>query len=143
MVYEFVVNYTLSLIKMIEMGAYDWVGSDINEANFSKTGEGEVTVNAELIHFNRFISSDDAVIEMDKIGFRPATTYELLAFGVKNPDVQREFPVVSLGSPGKVDGDLFVAYLGRDGSERGLDLGWWNARWYANFHFLGVRKPAC
>jgi hypothetical protein len=142
MVYELVVNYALSLVDMIKAGAYDSVNENITEANFPKTGEVEIPVGAELIHLDKYVSSDDAVIKMDRLGFRPATIHELLSFGAKNPDVQREFPVVALGSSCKVDGRRHVAFLYGDCSERGLSLFlyWWLGFWHDDYRFLGVRK---
>lgn len=140
-VFNFVVNFALSLSDMIKAGAYDWVNPDITEVNFPKTGEGEVSVSAELVHLDRYVSSDDAVAEMDRLGFRQATIHELLSFGAKNPDVQREFPVVAaLGSSCEVDGIRHMAFLDRDGSRRHLDLSWWNDGWHGRCRFLGVRK---
>lgn len=140
MVYEFVVNFALSLVDMIKAGAYDWVNPDITEANFPKTGTRETVVSAELIHFNKFISSDNAVLDMDKLGYRSATIHELLSFGAKNPDVQRQFTIVALGSSCEVDGDRRVACLYRSVSGRGLGLGWWGGDWFGDCRFLGVRK---
>lgn len=140
MVYEFVVNFALSLVDMIKAGAYDWVNPSITEVNFPKTGTRETVVSAELIHFNKFISSDNAVLEMDKLGYRSATIHELLSFGAKNPDVQRQFPIVALGSSCEVPGYRRVAYLDRVVSRRDLGLSWWDVGWGGGCRFLGVRK---
>jgi undecaprenyl-diphosphatase len=52
----------------------------------------------KLFHFNRDISSEDAIAEMDKDGFRPATLAELLALGEAQPELQKQFPIIALSS---------------------------------------------
>jgi hypothetical protein len=145
--FRFIVDYTLSLSDMIKAGKYDWVNGNITDANFPRTkgkglavGQSAETIDAELIHFNRDISSDSAVAEMDKMGYRPATIEELLAFGASNPDIQKQFPIVALGSSCVVHGSRRVVYLHGDGSERALDLSWWDDDWRGDYQFLAVRK---
>jgi len=95
-IFHLIVNYTMSLADMIKVGGYDWVNENIIEVNFPRNeNRGKFKVDAELIHFGRNISSDSAVAEMDKMGYRPATIEELLSFGVTNPEIQRQFPVVA------------------------------------------------
>lgn len=95
------------------------------------------------MHFNRNIESDTALAELDKMGLRPATLPELLAFGAKYPDKQREFPIVALGSVWRdLCGDRVVAYLGCDSSKRDLYLDRLVYRWSAPFRFAAVRKSA-
>lgn len=55
-----------SLKEIIGSKKFYWANSDINETNFPKEeiGEGEI----KLFHFNRLISSEDAIKEMDKAG---------------------------------------------------------------------------
>ncbi|MDQ5969018.1 MAG: hypothetical protein QG579_175 [Patescibacteria group bacterium] len=140
MVYELIVNYALSLADMVKAGAYDWFSSDVNEGNFPKMGEGEVPVSAELIHFNKYTSSEGAVTEMGGLGFRPATIHELLAFGQKYPNVQREFPIIALGSSCEIVSVCLVAYLDKEGSKRLLRLHWSGDSWDDDCRFLAVRK---
>lgn len=65
---------------MIAAGKYDWTYSDINEVNFSSIDPTRFTTkDVELLHFDRDILTKDAIAEMDKQGFRPATIEEFLA----------------------------------------------------------------
>ena len=96
--FKVTVDYSKTLEQMIADGKYDWKNSDIKAKNFPLNGQGTTAVNIELVHFNRNIESDTALAELDKMGLRPATLPELLAFGAKYPDKQREFPIVALGS---------------------------------------------
>jgi hypothetical protein len=101
----------------------------------------KVEVSAKLFHFSRDISSDDAISEMDKAGYRPATLMELLVLGILFPELQRQFPIVALGSVWRPTSDgRCVPYLDGSGSGRGLGLGWFDDGWYADYRFLGVRK---
>ncbi len=101
----------------------------------------KVEVSAKLFHFNRDISSGDAISEMDKTGYRPATLMELLVLGFLFPEMQRQFPIVALGSLWRIAGSFrVVPSLGVGGSRRELDLHWFDNDWDAHSRFLGVRK---
>ncbi|MDP1688726.1 MAG: hypothetical protein Q8L47_01170 [bacterium] len=139
-VYQLVVNYCMGLDEMIRAGKYDWINSDITSENFPITAHGKVEIVAEVIHLNREVSSDEAIAELEHIGYRPGTLPELLAFGEKHPNVQRGFPIVALGSVSRVEGGRLVACLWSNGSKRKLNLHWFDNRWYANYRFLAVRK---
>jgi len=139
--FKVTVDYDRRLERMIEDGKYDWNNSDINAKNFPIEGKGTAEVDIELVHFNRVMESDDVLKELDKMGFRPATLPELLAFGAKYLDKQREFPIVALGSAWRcLFGYRGVAYLGRGGSGRYLYLRWLEGWWYAYCRFAAVRK---
>ena len=135
------VDYSLSLPQMIAAGKYDWVNPDITEKNFPlDKRKGTVEVQPELIHIGHNISSDDALQELDGRGYRAATAEELLAFGAKYPDKQREFPIVALGTGRHLFDERHVLYLDRDRSERFLNLCWFDLDWIDNYRFLAVRK---
>ncbi len=124
---------------MIASGRYDWVNSDI-EKNFSVKGNGRIELDTELIHFNRFIGSDEVLKELDRLGYRAATAEELLAFGAAYSEKQYEFPIVALGTVRHGGGNRHVLYLWDDRSKRDLDLGWFDYDWGGGYRFLAVRK---
>jgi hypothetical protein len=138
------VDYALKLIDAITAAAFDWKNDDIVEKNFPnqahETGEQNLTV--KLYHFGKDMSSEDVVSAMDKDGFRPATLRELLAYAVKNPDEQRKYPIVGLGSVWGHGGHRSVPYLDLGGGGRELGLGWWSDGWYGRCRFLAVRKSS-
>lgn len=140
--YPITIDYEQSLEEMVKAGAYDWKNSDITSEHFLIDGNGVVERTTDLVHFNRSISTDDALAELDKQGFRPATIEELLAFGSTNPEIQRQFPIIALGSVWTSrHGSRFVTYLDRDGSRRRLGLYWFvDDDWYDDCRFLAVRK---
>lgn len=138
------VDYSRTLQEMINAGNYAWANSDITEKNFpispKMTGK-KVEVSAKLFHFNREISSEDAISEMDKAGYRPATLAEMLALGEAQPDLQRQFPIIALSSVWRnANGGRYVPCLGGDDYERKLDLYWFGGGWSAYCRFFAVRK---
>lgn len=76
---------------MIATGHYNHTNPDINDRNFPLQGEGEVPLDLILVHFNRDITSKDAIAELKQMGLRPATLPELLALGEKYPEEQRQY----------------------------------------------------
>jgi hypothetical protein len=137
--YPITIDHSLTLNQMIALGKYDWVNPDITADRFPIKGEGKKKKVVELVHFNRDISSENAVKELKKMGLRPATIEELLAFGAKYPEIQRKFLVISLGSSCELGGRRSVACLRRLGSGRGLNLSFWDGVWGGHYRFLGVR----
>lgn len=141
LVYQITVDYGLSLAEMIKTGKYDWVNDSITVEHFPLTGEGKVDLEVQLVHFKRLVESGEAIKEMDGMGLRALTLPELLAFGAKFPEMQREFPVIALGSVWRRrDGYRCVPVLWECVRERGLDLSWFESRWDAGYRFAAVRK---
>jgi hypothetical protein len=139
--YPVTIDYDQSLADMIAAGKYDWKNEDITAKNFPMQGNGAVNLKIVLIHPNRNIESEDSVREQDQIGLRPATLPELLAYGAKYPETQREFPIVALGSSWVCPhGYRSVPYLSDWDEERDLCLGDWDGAWGARYRFLAVRK---
>jgi hypothetical protein len=138
------VDYSMSLNKMISAGNYDWKNDDITVARFPVKGEGKVQFEAKLFHFNRNISSEAAVTHIKDADpqnpWEPAKTEHTLAFGAKYPQLQREYPIVGLGSVAGVRFGRGVLLLGGVGSDRDLGLSRWGGVWSGHFRFLAVRK---
>lgn len=152
---QIIVDYSLSLEQMIAAGCYRFVRrSDITPKNFPMDGAGVVELKSQIIHFNRPISSKDAVKELEKIGLRPATIEELLAFGAAYSRARKMFTIVALGSSLKIfdnrncppakyrnvvclvrDMDAFKNTRSWD-----LDLQLWDGDWPKNIRFLAIPK---
>ena len=125
---------------LIDAGKYDYVNPNITEDNFPVPAEFVLGSEPKIYHFNRYISSENAIKEMDKDGYRPAMIWDLLDYGAKNPEEQRKYPIIGLGSIGEVDGDREVPYLIGFDSERRLNLYRWDDVWGSDYRFLAVRK---
>ena len=139
--YPLTVDYSRTVADGIRAGRYDYVNSDITARHFPTTRTGTHEEKVELMHLDRDISTEDALREMDAHGYRPADLHELLAFGEKYPEIQREFPVVALGSVWRSRaGSRYVPSLDGDGTERDLGLEWDARDWDAGCRFAVVRK---
>lgn len=141
------IDYTKTIEKAIVDGKYKFKNSDINDKNFPVSSEmigKKVNVSAKLFNFNRDISSYDAISEMNKDGYRPATLMELLFLGILFPGLQRQFPIVAFGSFLRDSAGFRCApCLDVDDSGRKLRLGWFDGGdWNARYLFLGIRKSA-
>lgn len=134
------VDYSRTLEAMIAAGNYNYANESIIPRNFPLTGEGQVELDLCLVHFNRDITSEEAIKELEKMGMRPATLPELLALGEKYPEEQRQHPIIALGNVWRLpDGSRRVPSLDRWRDERWLILGWFGRRWLACCRFLAVR----
>ena len=142
-VFTVMVDYDRTVENSIAAGNYCYVNEDITDRNF-QPAEHEKSKKKQsftLYHFDRDVESDFAIVQMAKDGKRPATLRELLAFGEANPELQREFPIIALGSVW-VDrhGHRIVASLRRCHSERCLHLAQHDFGWYSFCRFLAVSK---
>jgi hypothetical protein len=140
-VYPVAVDYGKTVEEMVSVGHYDWKNNDINSKNFPARGKGKISVNTEFVHLGEMVDSENELSHFEKNGMRPATVEELLAFGATYPEIQREFPIICLGSswigPG---GGRYVPFLLERGSERVLDLRLFVRGWGRDYRFLVVRK---
>lgn len=135
------VDYTQTLKQMISAGKYDWANSDITQDHFPIKGNGKKEEEVVLFHFDKVMTSEQAITEMDKTGFRPATIEELLALGAQQPELQKQFPIVALGSVWRNPlGDRNVPDLRWGGRQRSLDLDWFGGDWREDSRFAAVCK---
>lgn len=134
------VNYDISLADALVLGKYDSVNGNITQANFPPSGKGTQTIEAALFHFDKTMTSKRVIAEMNKAGYRPATIEELLALGQVNPDLQRKYPIVALGSSCVVDGGRNVSYLSWGSNERKCNLSRFDFDLNDRCRFLAVRK---
>jgi hypothetical protein len=134
------VNYDLRVEAAIKAGKYDWTNDNITDKNFPTSRTGQHEVEMKLFHFNRDMTSEQVIEELKKQGYRPAELHELLVLGEKYPDLQRQFPIIALGSVWQDWDDRFVPCLCRRGDERFLIPGYFNSRWDGRCRFAAVRK---
>lgn len=129
---------TMTKTKTLEQHfkRFDYVNSDIKNGLFPLL-EVSDKLEYKVFHFDRYISSEEAVAKIRTEGFDPATFSELLAW----PDWDEKELVVALGSVGEVRGRRGVPFLSRLDSRRRLSLGWWgDLGWRGVCRFLGVRN---
>lgn len=135
------VNRDRTIADGVAAGKYNWSNVDITDANFPRCGAGTESSEIVLVHFEKSMSTDNVLKELEECDLRPADIQELLAVGEQYPDMQREFPIIALGSVWQLqDGHQFVPFLFGVGSDRRLDLRWIVSDWVDNCRFAAVRK---
>lgn len=140
-VYTLIIDYGRNVEDGIKVGKYNWSNKDITSSHFPSDEVGTEEVFIKIVHFRRLIATDEVLSELDKMGLRPASLKELLAFGEKYPDLQKEFPIIALYSVWQsLRGNRFCAYLRSFGSERFLSLDWIDTMWNDNCRFAAVCK---
>jgi hypothetical protein len=141
--YNVMVDYSMSLADMIKAGKYDWSNDDITDKRFSFQGTGQHEVELVMVHLNRSATTREVRQYMDEQGLEPAKIEHLLAFGATYPEIQREFPIIALGSSFvPVHGDRIYPYLHCRGGGRMLSLRWNDddRPWVESCRFLAVGK---
>ena len=122
-----------NLSSLIKSANFDWVNSKIEEYFTLEDVRGEF----RLFHFNNQISSEKAIVEMQKEGYEPANATELVTYAANGWD-ETDW-VVALGASARVHGGRYVVYLRGSGVERSLYLHDWGGDWDGGWRFLGVR----
>jgi hypothetical protein len=137
------VDFREPLEKVVAVGQYDYRDDNITAENFPVTGNGQVECEVIFVHFDRDIKSEAAITELEQMGLQPAKIEHLLALGAKHPDLQREFPIICLGSSW-VDSDGYrrVPYLALWSAKRNLYLYWFEGGWLRHCRFAAVRPPS-
>lgn len=156
--YTVPVNYGRKLKTAVKVGKYDWNNDYYDGQDWSdwktpdddplEVPKGRAAVEKELLlfHIGAYFGDDklhdtkEVLAAVAKLGLKAEAVPELLTFGEKNPDVQREFPVIALGSVW-VDphGDRRVAGLWSDADERCLSLHWFGYQWNPYYRILVSR----
>lgn len=114
---------------------FDYVNSDI-EKNFPI--EAPRNTDFKVFHFDKYVTSEEAIKRIEAEGYLPATLGELLSFAKDGWDNKQT--VTALGSVAKVNGNRRVPALWKFGSERVLDLDWFGGGWRERCRFLAVRN---
>jgi hypothetical protein len=143
---SYIVDCTISLEEMISAGHYDWVNKSIDKRCFPIRNTGKEEWEFKVFDFDCYVSSESAVsrIENDDKNnpWQPAAIEHLLTYGARNPDEQRTFEIIALGSVGEVSGYHSVPYLGqcRYTLKRDFGLHFWVDDWNSHYRFLAVRR---
>ena len=139
--YQVTVDHGQTLEEMIAAGRYDMRKNYITAEHFPVQGTGKVDVELHLVHLNRSASTNTVLAELDRRNLRPATLPDLLAFGAKYHNIQKDFPIVALGSVWQDRyGRRIVAGLELWDGGRALGLFWIEGGWGGRYRFLAARK---
>ncbi len=134
------VNPDLAFAERIKRGNYGWRNSDLTEKKFPVTEDQHGEWEWKLFHFHRSISSEDAIRLMKEDGYEAGQIGHILTFGEINPEEQRKYPIIGLGSVAEVGLYRYVPELWDDYDRRELGLSWFDDDWYGHCRFLGVRR---
>lgn len=139
-VFRLIVDYDQPFDQMISRLGCDRVDPNITEDKFPSEESGSQEV--EFVLYSTAVNGFDKCLkEMETKGLRSTTLKELAAFGTRYPNMQLEFPIMTLNSVwGIFRGRCFVPYLGRWLDGRGLNLHWFDNDWLGDNQFLAVRK---
>jgi hypothetical protein len=131
-----------TLAEAIAAGKYDgYMSHGITSERFSESKETFGEKEVYLFHLNRNIAHKDAITKIDTAGYRPATFMDLLALGENQPDLQRQFPIVALGSSAEWNGASYVPVLLGTSNDRRLVLNREGGYgWSSDCRFLVVNK---
>lgn len=129
-----------SLNESIDSGRYDEVNEAIRLVNFPWKRKGCRKVELMLVQFDRHLAPGEIKKMMSGRGYRPAFIEELLALGREQPDLQREIPIVALGSGRIIRGRRHAVFLGGSAATRVLGLVVIYRRWSIYYRFAFVRK---
>ena len=118
----------------------DYAKQYITDEHFKVTMTGSRRLC--LAHFNKVVTSEHVEEVAKEMGYKVALASDLLCVG-SHPEyreLQRQYPIIALGSSTVVDGDRRVPYLDRWGDERDLRLPWFGLEWHNDCRFLLVGK---
>jgi hypothetical protein len=147
-IYSVAVDYSHSIEEMILACNFDCIiHQDVNSRNFLVAGNGLINVQHHLVPMY-MATSPEALEILDELGLKPENLTGSLSFAAKHPDVQRECPIIVLGSEWiDRDGNRRVAYLHEtDKKLRNLRLSYFGGRqipWEGNngwCKFIAVPK---
>jgi len=92
-------------------------------------------------HFDEPLCSAEVIFKMFELGYKPANIWHLLYLSIRNPDIQRNFSVISLGSPCLLGGIYHVPCLPKkETGEYEIKLEWSGGDWNSSCRFVGVLK---
>ncbi|MEK7612493.1 MAG: hypothetical protein AAB407_04080 [Patescibacteria group bacterium] len=130
--------------SLVAAGNYEWKAPWITAERFPVRSTLADERKLVLLHFNRQISSENAINEAENQGLTRPTYEDALRFGAQHPEVQREFPIIFLHEPVRGDdGRPSVLCLDRLlGARRDLLYTWSGYYWGDFYRFAFVYKPA-
>lgn len=141
--FKVLIDYRRPLADMIATGKYDWVDKQITRERFPSEADGIKEVELEVIQVTHLKKpSMTAMTTLASLERCPASLPELCAIGAAEPDLQRDFNILALGSTWLSPGGMILApYLHGGKAGRGLRLRDADAHdWVANCRLLVFSK---
>ncbi|MCG2693720.1 hypothetical protein L6259_00310 [Candidatus Parcubacteria bacterium] len=127
--------------RMLFACEFDWVNKSVTEENFPVAEAPDEDTEYELVCLNRMASTKEAEAEIKNRGLEPATLADLLLYVRKNPDEQKRYPIVALGSRWQdSDGCWWSPYADYWRGGRYLGLNWREHDWRGRCGFLARKR---
>ncbi len=128
-----------TIAQMITLGNYDCTNENIaKKFQFNSAAIG--TWEFKFISAGKAISSEEAKKLCEVDGLQSGSVEHLLALGAALPNLQKQNPIIALGSVCGIGGDRSVPALWFGDGRRELGLNWWSNGWFDGYRFLSVRK---
>ena len=145
MVYPRAINarYDLSIAELVNMSKLDDTNENITTANFPITRRGPRKLY--LVHYKKDVDTKEVEAAVAAMGDKElAKTEDLLAVGAhpKHKELQREFPIICLGSSAVLYGARNVPCLRGWSDGRRLGLFYYGSGWAGRCRFLLVGPPS-
>jgi len=145
------VDYTKPLQRLIDDNHFNYVNSGITEEYFPiiKRLNNKVKIRVfstqDLVGETKCVTSKEALKALTEKGYRPAELPEGLAYAKANPNEQKKYPIVVLGSIGQGWSGWWpsyraVPYFHSWNDERHLFMNGVKLDWISRSRFLAVRK---
>lgn len=128
--------------NLLREGKYNWINANVIDENFPTEKTGMETIDIFIIPFNKLFGNGRQIVkELDGLGYKPATPAQLLALGIKYPDLQRRFFIAALGQCWLAPiGFRCVLFLLGSIGGRDVDIYWFMDKWDSRWRFAAVRK---
>ena len=129
------------LTGLLKQGSYDILDNWITDEHAPAYTQPDSEAEVEYLDLGYQESSERAVAEMKRRGYRPAEDPEVLRHDMRCPDQLVEGnPVVVLGSVWRRrHGRRDVLILSRVGARRRVSLNWWSGDWISDYRFAAVK----
>lgn len=136
------VDETQAIEDAVKIGDFDCVNDSITSANFPKPANGQKSERElVLFHFNNVMTPEEIVAKITEAGYELATIWDILGLAAKEPNLQKEFPIVALGSVWQgPSGHRRVPCLCSVGGDRNFGLSYLERGWRVSYRFLARRK---
>jgi hypothetical protein len=105
--YSMQVDYSRSVEDSLRAGQYAWTHYQLTSSNFPSATAGSQALSVVLVRFSVEANLDFVLGAQTGAGLRPASLKELLAFGEAYPEVQKDLPLLALGSSADLSVNIF------------------------------------
>lgn len=91
------VDYDVDFEEVIKKCGFEWREKVVTAENFPTDSKGKTKLEFKMFRFTKHLSADEAIAEMEKLGFRPAQPMEFLTYVARDKTVGKDKPAVCLG----------------------------------------------